>query len=170
MPGRVLSHTALLHPDYWGFDLHDIDNPPGELDAAVVEHADQYGVAAVGHHILVQTTQNSARVQVTVEIWDQCAPPGVEYEIDHGIFRVSLPSGLLLMWQRTFGGADTVEFPTAGDYEVHAWSNGRAAAGEAIEHITRGDDEEPTLERIREVDGVERYLFQFHLVRASASE
>ncbi|MFF7813718.1 hypothetical protein ACF1E9_15295 [Streptomyces roseolus] len=90
-------------PDYGGFDLYDADFDVRDDD--LIKLARAQGAAGNGREICVVCAQSRCPVELVIETWT--AEPAVIGDCEgHQEMRLDIPSGLLVISERTRGAWD----------------------------------------------------------------
>ncbi|MFF2780887.1 hypothetical protein ACFVU3_39075 [Streptomyces sp. NPDC058052] len=135
-------------PDYGGFDLYDAEFDV--RDHGLITSARARGVAGNGREVCVVCAQARFPVELVIETWT--AEPVLLGDCEgHQDMRMEIPTGLLVISERTRGAWDTPV--PKGTYGSRMSFSGRSAA--------RAMADEPVASALpARHAGTERYVFQ----------
>ncbi|MEU3375508.1 hypothetical protein ACFYM2_04995 [Streptomyces sp. NPDC006711] len=148
MADQLTSYVTLVMPDYGGFDLYDPDFDV--RDSRLIPLAIKNFAAGNGYEITVDTAQSQFKVKLAIDTWTG-APPLPDGWAGHRDLRLELPTGLLVISERTRGAWD-VTVPK-GSHQARLSFRGREEARQLAQSSAPQD-------ALTRYDGTEQYLLQ----------
>ncbi|MEV6723796.1 hypothetical protein AB0M94_23010 [Streptomyces xanthochromogenes] len=146
---RLLTHEALVFPDYGAFELYDADCDAHD-DNSLIPNARAHVAASNGYEVRVACAQSLIKVRLYIETWT-AKPPVPDGWDGHCDLQLELPTGQLVISEGTMGARDVML--TKGHCGVRISYRGRSEA--------KGIAEAQSLEAdLSRHDGTEQYLLQ----------
>ncbi|MEV5440973.1 hypothetical protein AB0N23_00180 [Streptomyces sp. NPDC052644] len=148
MARQLTRYRTLVTPDYGGFDLYDASFDV--RDDGLIKSARARGAAGNGREVCIVCAQNRFEVELVIEVWTAEPEPPRGHQ-GYQEMRLELPTGLLVISERTRGARDVPVLK--GECLSRISFFGRDAAREMA-------DEAPATALSADYDGTERYTVQ----------